>query len=62
MQFLNLSTIGVIIVFRQAEDLKQACLIQYVDILPYVEPTEASNLANESWNDFLAYVPRFAIT
>ena len=62
LQFLNLSTIDMIIVFREAKDQGQTSLIKSVDILPHTDLMEVSNLANESWDDFLASVPRFAIT
>ena len=52
----------MIIVFREAKDQGQTSLIKSVDISPYTDLMEVSNLANESWDDFLASVPRFAIT
>ena len=52
----------MIIVFREAKDQGQTSLIKSVDILPHTDLMEVSNLANESWDDFLASVPRFAAT
>ena len=52
----------MIILFRKAKDQGQTSLIKPVDILPHTDLMEVSNLANESWDDFLASVPRFAIT
>ena len=56
-----MSTVGVIIEFRQATDQMQVCFIQSVDIWGHADPMEISNLANESWEDFKASVPKFAI-
>ena len=52
----------MIIVFREAKDHGQTSFIKSVDILRHTHLMEASNLANETWDDFLASVPRFAIT
>ena len=52
----------MIIVFREAKDQGKTSLIKSVDILPHTDLMEVSNLANESWDDFLASVPSFAIT
>ena len=52
----------MIIVFREAKDQGKTSLIKSVDILPHTDLMEVFNLANESWYDFLASVPRFAIT
>ena len=52
----------MIIVFREAKDQGQISLVKSVDILPHADLMEVSNLANEGWDDFLASVPRFAIT
>ena len=62
LQFLNLSTIDMIIVFWEAKVQGQVSLIKSVHISPHANLMEVSNLANESWNDFLASVARFAIT
>ena len=62
LQFLNMSTIGMINVFREAKDQGKTSFIKSVDILPHTDLMEVSNLANESWDDFQASVPRFAIT
>ena len=50
----------MIIVFREAKDQGQTSLIKSVDILPHIDLMEVSNLANESWDGFLASMPRFA--
>ena len=62
LHFLNLSAIDVIIVLRKAKDQGQTSLIKSFDILPNTDLMEVSNLANESWDDFRASVPRFVIT
>ena len=62
LQFLNLSTIDMIIVFWEAKVQGQVSLIKSVDILHRTDLMEFSNLVNEGWDDFLASVPRFAIT
>ena len=48
----------MIIAFREAKYQGQSTLIKPVDILPHTDVMEVPNLANESWNDFLASVPR----
>ena len=62
LQFLIFCNINIIIVFREAKDQGQTSLIKFVDILPLTDLTEVSNMANESWDDFQASVPRFAAT
>ena len=62
LQFLNFSIIDMIIMLREAKVQGQTSLIKSVDILPHTDLMEVSNLANESWDDFLGSVPRFAIT
>ena len=62
LQFLNLSTIAILSMLREVNVQGQTSLIKSVDILPRTDLMEVSNLANESWDDFLASVPRFAIT
>ena len=52
----------MIIVIREAKDQGQTSLIKSVDILPHTDLMQVSNLANESWDDVLASVPRFAIS
>ena len=52
----------MIILFREGKDQGQTSLIKSVDILPHTGLMEVSNLANESWDDFLASVPTFAAT
>ena len=60
--FLNLGTIDMIIVCRQAKDQGQTSLIKTVDILPHTNLMEGSNPTNDSLDDFLASMPRFDIT
>ena len=48
LQFFNLSTTDMIIVFREAKDQGQTSLFKSVDILPHTDLIEVSNLANES--------------
>ena len=52
----------MIIEFGEAKDQGQTSLIKSVGILPHTDLMDVSNSANENLDDFLASVPRFAIT
>ena len=49
-------------VFEKAEDQAQVCYIQSVDILALADLMKVSKFANESWDNFLAFVSKFSIT
>ena len=52
----------MIIVSREAIDQGKTSLVKSVDILPHTDLMEVSNLANESWDDFLGLALKFVIT